>query len=307
MDKLDVRILREYTQGDPHLALLSDRPNSRPAAKLLSRRLGISESTARARCQKLASAVKGVFILNPTTVGERLGVLIFDVPKDIPKDRVLGQLKLIDDMVVIVNYIGTQVVTLFLYSDEQSLKRKTGLITSISRCGSNRTSSDFQFPPCKMKLTRTDFQIIACRLEDANKSFQEIAEELSITSRTVKRRWTKMLLGGAVIAASSLKVAELKDCVYCDLDVTFEEERTRGSIESKIMSLVEDELVYFGHHSTVTEFNLIFSNIPRAEEVLLMVGRMAGVKLARTDFVEERIEMYNAIGERVRRRIFAMN
>jgi len=307
LDKLDVKIIREFTQGDPHLASLSDRPTSQPAVKLLSKRLGISESAVRKRYQRLAGAVRGTFVPNPALIGERWGILIFDVPKEMPKEKILDQLKLIDGMVVIVNYVGTQLVCVFLYSDELSLRRKTDLIASISGCGDNRTISDFLFPPCKFEPSKTDLQIILSRLEDANRSFHEIATELGISSRTVKRRWTKMLLTGAVIAASSLKVAEFKDCVYCDLDVTFRNVKTRGSIESKILSLVEDELVYFGHHERITEFNLILSNIPMAEEILSEVRRIAGVSSARIDFVEERIELYGTNVEKVRQRVAAMN
>lgn len=91
------------------------------------------------------------------------------------------------------------------------------------------------------------------------------------------------------------------------MDVTFREERVRGSIESRILSLVEDELVCVGHHERITEFNLIFANIPMAEETLSKVRGMAGVSSARIDFVEERIELYGAAVEKVRQRIATMS
>jgi hypothetical protein len=94
LDKLDVRIIREFLQGEPLLSIWPARVNNKLVLKLLSNKLGVSESTIRSRYEKLSDFLsEGTFCLNPSLLGEKLGVLEFEVSETASKGEVLDRLK----------------------------------------------------------------------------------------------------------------------------------------------------------------------------------------------------------------------
>ena len=302
MDKLDVRIIREYLQGEPLLSIWPSRASSRPPIRLLAKKLGTSESAVRSRVQRLSNLVslsEGTLIVNPALLGESIGALLFDVSEGLPKEKVLKELKLIEGMFIMVDYESRHVVTVFFYSDKPSLKKKVDLIAAISGCKNRKTFANFVFPRCNLQLSRTDLQIIASRIKDMSKSNQGIAGELGLSSRTVKRRLTRMIDGGAFTPIASMDVTALKDCVYCDLVVTFKNAESRGDTEAGILPLVDDYLTFFGRFDSLTELNMIVPSIPIGEKLRDQIGGLANVKTARIEFIDDRIELYDVMLEKV--------
>jgi DNA-binding Lrp family transcriptional regulator len=198
------------------------------------------------------------------------------------------------------------VAIVFFYPDEPSLKKKMDLMIAISGCKHKTLFTNVPYPKSDMQLSTTDLKIIENRQEDMSKSNKKIADELHIAGRTVKRRLTKMIRGGVIWPVASLNVAALKDCIYCDLVVTYTKQGSRLRTEAQILSLVEDYLVFNGHFESLTEFNMIIPSVPVARKILDRVERLRSVKTARIDFVEERIELYEVVSEKVQRQIALM-
>src|ERR1700719_918936 len=93
LDKLDVGIIRAHMQGEPFLSIWSARQNPKPGLKIRSDKLGVTESTVRARYHKLSSFLSGwSFQLNPTLLGEKQCALVFNVPEIVSKEKVLDEL-----------------------------------------------------------------------------------------------------------------------------------------------------------------------------------------------------------------------
>jgi len=309
LDKLDVRMVREFFQGEPILSMFPMRETPKPSVALLARKLGVSETAIRARMRKLEKFVppsRGTLIVNPQLFGEKNGVLIFDVPESVQKENVIDELGLIDGMFIVNDYSGSLVVAVFFYSDDSSLERKIDLISKISSCGSRKTLTRSVFPKCEMSLSAEDFKIIRCRLEDMNRSHREIAEILDISSRTVKRRLARMVQHGAIMPLFSINMSQLKDCLMCDLHVQYENEKSKVTTETAILSLVDDFLTFYNPSEGITQFSMIVPTVTKAHRIAEQVRSLRSVRTTRIEFLKDRIELYDLMMEKVERQIALM-
>lgn len=306
MDRLDVRIIRGFMQGHPLHTIYPSRPSIRPGFRALSQELAVSESTVRDRFQKLSGFLAGwSLMLNPGLVGEKIGALELEIPEGASKDEILERLRLVEEVFLIVRFSGPRAAVAFFYPDDVPLERRAAGLVRIAGCrGSGVT--EVPSPRCVLRLSRTDLQVIASRQEDATKSDRRVADELGISSRTVKRRFTRLVEAGAILPVFSLHVDALEGCVYSDLHVEYQDARNRDSTETELLSLLEDSMIFNGHFVDFSVFNLILPNIPSARAVLDRAKRLRGVRLAWIDFVEQQLESYGVFREKVKRQLTLM-
>ena len=298
MDKLDVRIIREYMQGEPLLSMWPARQNPKPALRKLSDKLGVAESTVRARYEKISGFLSGwSFQVNPSLFGEKMGVAFFGAPENIQKGKVLDELRLIDEILIIANFLGAMVACVFFFVDETSFKRKVNLISKISGTG-EIISSVIPYVICNIALSRTDLEIIASLQADTRKSNRKVSEELGISSKTVKRRLTRMASQGAVWPLATLNVAALSDYDYANITVMFKSDH-RTETEGEICSLLDDYLIFNGRFLSYSTFHIIVPNMTLATKALQKVTLLKGVKNARVDFMEEWFGRYEILREKV--------
>ncbi len=296
-----MRIIREFVQGEPSLSIWPARADIKPALARLSKKLSVAESTVRERYGRLSRFLSGwTLMVNPGLVQEKLGGLSLEVPAAVPKKEVLEKLILVDDMLFIVNYSGRLLGCVFFYQDTASVRNKVGLIRRIAACD-DAIYTDVPFPSCAIEPSTTDLRIILSRQEDMTKSNRMTAEELGVSSRTVKRRLARLVREGAVWPIASLREGALTDCVRADLLVVCHDAESRVETEAEIVPMVDDYLCFNGRFVSFTLFSLLLPSVPIAGTILDRVARMSGVDLARIDLVEERIESYGILAERVRR------
>lgn len=309
LDKLDVRLVREFFQGEPILTMFPMRETPKPSVALLARKIGVSESAIRARIRKIEKFIppsRGTLIVNPQLFGEKHGILVFDVSESAQKEKVIDELRLIDDMLIVNDYSGSLAIAIFFYSDASSLERKIDLISKISSCGSRKIFTHSVFPKCELSLSAEDFKIIRCRLEDMNRSHRDIAKMLGISSRTVKRRLSNMVQHGAIMPLFSIDMSQLKDCLMCDLLVQYENEKSKMATETAILSLVGDFLTFYNPCEGITQFSLIVPSVTKAYRIAEQMRGLRNVKTARIEFFKDRIELYDLMMERVERQIALM-
>ena len=123
-----------------------------------------------------------------------LGGLQFEVDDVGRKARVLGQIRLLDGVVQILDYHGATVRVVLYFEDEFSLKRKIGLIRSISGFpGKEMPHWTPDMPPCDLKLGELDWKILGGVMHDPKRETEEVARETGASTRTVNRRLRKMI------------------------------------------------------------------------------------------------------------------
>lgn len=301
MDKLDVRIVRELLQGEPSLSLWPERATAKPALAFLSRKLRVAESTVRKRYERLSGFVSGwSLMVNPSLLGVKWGALWLQVPANISKRDALEKLALMDDVLVIVNYASRCIACVFLYPDGTRIETKAKQIQRLLDCVESLWT-DIPVPPCEAELSRSDARIILSRGADLTKSNRDVAEELGVSSRTIKRRLLRLVEARAVWPQATLNVGALEGRVYADLLLECRDPDARTATEAEILGLVDDYLFFHARFVGLSQFSLMLPGVPAAGTLLDRVTRLGGVRMARFDFVEEWIESYGRVGERLQR------
>lgn len=299
MDKLDVRIVREFMQGEALHSIWPSWTGARPAIRALSKKLGVTENTVRARTERLSEFLPGWTLMpNPSLTGEKSLALGLDVPPGVDKQSLFEKIALLEDVVMIIDHAGPHVITVFRYRDQEMMKMKTELIVGLAQCERLASAAEMPFPPCGMKPRLIDLQIVASRQRHPLKSDREIAVELGISLRTVRRRYVRLVREGVVWPIVHLNIDGLRDGIYAHLTVMYEQE-SRASCEARILPVLSDFLVFNGRFEAYSEFRVIVPSITVASGILEDVRRLKGVRSARIDFVQKRLEFYDVYRRKV--------
>ncbi len=303
MDKLDVKILREVMQGDPMQTFFPARASIKPPFRALAEKLGVSENTVRERSQRLSGFLSAVTLfVNPALFHERIAGLEVLVSDAVSKDEVLEKIRLVQGVFQITDDSGPRAGVVFLFSEETTLRQTVELILRLADARDG-VLTELLLPKCDIRPSKVDYRIILSRQEDLAKSNRKIAEELGISSRTVKRRFTRLVDGGAILPHFLLNVGGLEGCVYAKLHVEYRDPGRRAAAESAILSSLDDYIFFTGHLVDFTVFNLLLPNIPSARRVLEQVKRLEGVRSARVGFVDRILDSPQVFRAKVRNQL----
>ncbi len=273
--------------------------------RAIAKKVGVDKDTVRGRIKRLRERgfLQGwAAYPNPSLLGVKLTTLQFDAPSLTSKDDLIRKLRLLQGVIVIVVHYGSSIATILWYETEQSLKRITELISRISNT-ENLIRYDIPIPECKITLSKTDWKIINSLRQSTSKPCKQISRELGISSRTVKRKLSRLVEGGAIIVLPRINQRAI-DGTVVDLLVFYTNLERRGEVDKKIVSrfdeyLLRAELVDKNHGL----FNLIIRNVATAHEISSWMKDQSGVSRYRVDLVQERIEQYGVLSELMNKKL----
>lgn len=294
MDNRDKLILREVCQGSVERLVW---PDFRLSSRAIGRKLGIPSGTVRDKLTRWAKSgflKRPVLWLNPTIFGLHLGMIALDASTTIPKAELVKKLMMVEDVAVIVTHAGNFVGVVFYYANDRSLERRIGVISAL--CGAKESKfTETPYPPCSMKLSLTDWRVMASLGKDVSKPYTSVARDLNLSARTVKRRVSNLVRGGAITAIASTNVGALRNEIFADLVVEYGDSTERANTNREMMSTL-DPYLYFA--APGVSYNLFVLNLPSIKsstDMVERVRRLKGVKSARIEIMEERVELYDAL------------
>jgi len=302
LDRLDVKLVRELSQGR-NVGLVWGDIN--PAYREMANRLGVSKETVRDRVEKMrSSGVLKVFPIqvNPELLGLDLGALLVDVPATASRRDLLGKLTLLEGILLTVSHVGSSIGMIFYYEDEPSLKKKIELISKI--CGA--TAADFTtipHPHCTASLSTMDWKIVSALQKGRSGRASRISAELGISERTLRRRLKRLVDGWAVSTLISTDVAPLRGMVVANLMIHYTSQKLRQEADTRLLNDLDEYTFFPGLWTDYSVYSLFLPSIPEANRVLERAKETPGVKTARIELVEERMETYDALREQVERKL----
>jgi DNA-binding Lrp family transcriptional regulator len=302
LDNLDKLILREVCQGSVERLVW---PDFRLSARAIGRKLGIPGGTVRDRLIKWSKSgflKKPVLWLNPSLFDLHMGMLALDASPAIPKTEIVKRLKLVDDVAVIVTHADNYLGIAFYYADKESLEKKLGVISALCEARDSKFT-ETPYPQCSLKLAKTDWRVIASLSKDVTRPYSAIAKELNLSARTVKRRVTSLVGGSAITAVASTSVTALENELFADLVVEYNDRIDRADVDRTLLLTLEPYVFSAGPGVRYSLFVLNPPNVKSCTEVLERVRRINGVKSARLDLMEERVELYGALHAHVEKKL----
>jgi len=298
MDSLDVRIIREMLESKATSPVDSD---VRKSLSSIARKLKVDENTVKNRIERLRRSgfLRGWWVgINPNLVGQKMAQIWFDVKNSSAKQEVIEKVSLISGVAVIKNLYGPSLCIAFYYEGEQTLKKTTELISSIA--GSTYTTcANEPFPTCRTTLSSDDLRIIASLQKEPLKPYTDVAKELELSTKTVKRRITRLSEGDALYLVAELDPKFLSGGIACGLLVFYDDPKRKYLVE-EIVSYLGDQLIFANlddpHHGY---FALIITNLASAQQILNWALAQKGVSSGRIDIVQEIISLYSVYEEQL--------
>ena len=282
----------------------SFRWNARESYSSIARRLGVDEDTVRKRLRKarLNGLLSGFHLIpNPRLLDTESSVLELDVDGEERKTLAISQLKLLEGVVLIVNFHGKRLRVVLYYENDRALGRKVELMQLI--CGS---PAELQwkesFPPFHMKMRETDWKIFKSLRRDARKSLSEVAAQVRVSSRTVKRRLSLMEERNAffLMPVTSYEKSIVTMCSFTVHSLDYAKKRM---IDDKIRSSVDRIIFSNTSAQQYSVFTVLCNNYSTAEETLGLIRKTDGVRQVSMGIVKEVIPVSDWVDEQIAKRL----
>jgi DNA-binding Lrp family transcriptional regulator len=272
----------------------------------IARKLGVDEETVRRRLRQARQGgiLAGFELIpNPHLLGLEAAQIDVDVAREAAKDGVISQLKLVDGVILIVNFHGKGLRAMVYYGSEDELSRKTQLISSI--CGSkDEVQWKDPFPPCSLRMRDTDWRIFRTLRREARKSPREVAKELRISDRTVRRRLNSMKEGNAFFIIPVPRFDKLAS-VLCNFRVQCTDQQQKRIVDERVEAKVERIVFSKTTAREFSVFSVLCNNLTEADKIKRRIEEVEGVRDVKSAFSKELILvddwLYEIIDSRLRR------
>jgi AsnC-type helix-turn-helix domain len=118
---------------------------------------------------------------------------LFELDDPERKNAIINQCALVDGVTEITSFVGNEVCIDFTYHDPKDESRRLKLLLGLTNCKRAEKFYDRVMPPVRFELSNTDWRIIKSLRYNAFKPLSKVAQELGLTTKTVRRRFQRMI------------------------------------------------------------------------------------------------------------------
>ncbi len=305
MDQLDFRIFKS----------VGFRPYGRSAGDLsrlnpwvIAKKVGSNGSTVKARISKMKKIgfIKYFQIYpNYSLLGISGSAYLFQLDDVLEKYETIEKCSLVDGVVEIHNFIGSNICIDFTYQDARDERRRLDLFCKLTRCDSPEKFYERVMPQLGIdSLTNTDWRIIKALRYDAFKPLSKVAKELGFTTKTVRNRFEKMVRNNAVIIVPIINPAEIADTITYSL-LLYPSPSKKEGVKQKAMEEFENScfLVEDSPAQANSMLCLAARTLSEAEDSLIRARKIDGMIDTKLLILKERTEYTRWIDSAIDRKI----
>lgn len=217
MDKLDIRILRAMGIR-PYGRDVQSPDAFRPA--YLARKAGTTTVTAKDRLARMEAlgVIRGYQVYpNLRHLGLSAGGFQFHVQDENAKERALADLRGLEGLNELHNFVGPNLCVDLSYPNPEELKQR--LVAAQEATGDEGHFAIYhrEMPLVKRPLSRLDWRILGALRGDAKRSLVSVAQDLDMGYRTVKRHFDRMAAEGSLFRVPLLDLSRAPGVVPCVL------------------------------------------------------------------------------------------
>lgn len=301
-----MKILKELIKNNvmpfPSIAL-------RKSFRSIGRNIHVDQGTVRNRIRRFKQngLLKEFYLgVNPSLFGLKLASLTFDVRPQSEKEKIRKEVSLMDRTLLVCDYLGPKLGTVFCYEDEQDLKKTARRITRMAN-SEHVICQNKPFLQCdKLKLTPSDWRIIGSlqRGDAWKKSYSIVARETGLSTKTVKKRIDLMVHEGAIYLLTSVNLGSFEGFVPADLVIFYQAPEFRDKVVEAVRDFLEEMLVFADvEDEQHGYFALAVPNIARIREIQNWAQRSDGVGSVHVEILHDILSLRRFYDEQVRAKV----
>ncbi|MDG6957366.1 MAG: AsnC family transcriptional regulator [Nitrososphaerota archaeon] len=298
MDELDVRILRALIfEGAvaPSMSQVNESLSS------IAKRLEADDAKVSYRYRRmLRSGTMSDWLLmtNPGHFGCGLTDVLVDVEPESGKDDMIRKLRVVHEVVGIIDFYGRALRLTVITGGEESKSRTIELVSRITNA-ETLTQVRWALPRCRMeRFTETDVAVIRSLARDARKSFVDIAKELRLSARTVRNRAVKLRSENAVFTLPNVNLGGTAGLIPAVLSYSYANGGAKEAVDRAMLSRFDASYLWGGFSDPDSGWVLIgASTMVEVREGLKWAKAQPGLVGARSDIVTKTLMFPEKLAE----------
>lgn len=305
LDQLDFKIFKS----------VGFRPFGRSAGDLsrlnpwvIARKVGADGNTVKARISKMKrNGFIKYFQIYPNykLLGISGSAYLFQLDDVLEKYEMMEKCALVDGVVEIHNFIGSNICIDFTYQDSRDERRRLDLFCNLTHFDSPEKFYERVMPELEVEtLTNTDWRIIKALRYDAFKPLPRVAKELGLTAKTVRNRFEKMVRSNAVIIVPMVNPAGIADTITYSL-LIYPSPSKREEVKRKAMEEFSESCFLVEDCSSQANFMLCLAGrtLSETEDSLIRARKIDGMLDAKLLILKEMREYTQWIDSAIERKI----
>ena len=304
MDQLDFKIFRTLGLG-PSINESGDFNRLNPW--VIAKKLGVDGNTVKIRLAKMKkSGFIRYFQIYPNY--RLLGIggaaaYLFELDDPGRKNAIINQCSLVDGVTEITNFVGNQVCVDFTFHDPKDESRRLNLLLGLTNCKRAEKFYDRVMPPVRFELSNTDWRIIRSLRYDAFKPLSKVAQEWGLSTKTVRRRFERMIDNNAVVIVPVIQPGDVPNTITHVLLLYFRESQREQAL-TEALHLFEDRYFLI---DTTSEGNamlgLVAQTLAETEENFIRSRKIEGVQNVKMLVLKETKDFSEWLDREIERKI----
>jgi DNA-binding Lrp family transcriptional regulator len=270
----------------------------------LAARLGVDEETVRLAVKKATDSQMLIgwrLVVNPHFFGMQLGGMQLEVGASKKKEDVIAELRLVDGLVLILNFHSRVLRAAYYYESDGALKRKVDLAKAI--CG---TTAEVPYwttdmPQPNLKLSAVDWKILSLVRKDPKRDVAEIADRVGVSTRTVNRKLRLMIEHKVAYLIPLRNVKKSRGAVACFLIYCPVEEKREIQAEMELRGKAIDFSYTSMKHLYI--LSILMDNLSDAEDLLSWLKARPQIREVKMEIMKDFLFLDDWLDERVSREI----
>ncbi len=290
MDELDAAILREmHRERD----LLWGGSDPRLGTSEIARRLGVDRTTVWSRLKAWDEdgfLVRQEVVPNPSLFGAGIAGGDIRIDDATSKPDALASLRLVDGVLAGLDLVGPYVIVFYALESQAALDRCTRLVGELPTVDAVSMCVPFEAPTSEIGLTDGDWRILEALRGTPDGPLKEVAEQAGISTRTLRRRYARLLEANAVWSFPVLDFARYQGAVMARFTAILAESGGTSALVNACQRELEHMVLWDALENLAPALDAehpwvdVFCHLPSAAEVEEVRGWM--LALAEVDDVE---------------------
>lgn len=283
---LDIKIFRALVT-ESAVAPSSLQVNS--SVKSIAARLRADDATVAYRYKRMqeTGALSGwQLMVNPTFFGCRMVDVMVDAQPETGKPDMIRKLKLVHEVVGIIDFYGKAMRATVMYNGEESRSRAIELICRVTN-SETVAQIVWALPRCRTeRMTETDVAIIRSLSNDARKSFVQVAKELGLSTRTVRNHVLRLRRENTVFSVAILNLGVIPGLIPVVLSYSYARDGVKGTVDRAVLSHFERSY-FWGGFADPSNGSILLgaSTMADVQDCLEWARSQPGIAAARTDIL----------------------